>query len=133
MPEPVRLRVERLPTTLVVVRFGVTTLDDERLAQRVRADVRVRDTRDTMSLVEAVQLFDLKYDPNEVGGDMVVECWISYGPPARADDPSFDPRAGEWRGRRRPGGATPPRPGQTARRHPRVGAAERPAAAEAVA
>lgn len=34
--------------------------------------------------------FDLRYDPNEVGGDLVVECWISHGP--RADDASFDPQ-----------------------------------------
>lgn len=38
--------------------------------------------------------FDLSYDPNEVGGDMVVECWISQGP--RAGDPSFDPQPGDW-------------------------------------
>lgn len=36
---------------------------------------------------------DLIYDPNEVGGDLVVACLISQGP--RADDPSFDPRAGD--------------------------------------
>ena len=38
--------------------------------------------------------FDLEYDPNEVGGDMVVECWISQGP--RANDPCFDPQPGDW-------------------------------------
>jgi hypothetical protein len=34
--------------------------------------------------------YDLRYDPNEVGGDLVVECWISHSP--RADDPNFDPQ-----------------------------------------
>ena len=38
--------------------------------------------------------FDLLYDPNEVGADLVVECWISQGP--RAGDPDFDPRPGDW-------------------------------------
>jgi hypothetical protein len=38
--------------------------------------------------------YDLKYDPNEVGADMVVECWISQGP--RAGDAAFDPQAGDW-------------------------------------
>ena len=38
--------------------------------------------------------FDLSYDPNEVGGDMVVECWIRHGP--RADDATFDPQPGDW-------------------------------------
>jgi len=38
--------------------------------------------------------FDLTYDPNEVGGDMVVECWISHGP--HAHDPGFDPQPGQW-------------------------------------
>ena len=33
---------------------------------------------------------DLQYDPNEVGGDLVVECWISHGP--QAEDPGFDPQ-----------------------------------------
>lgn len=36
------------------------------------------------------EAFDLRYDPNEVGGDLVVECWISHGP--RADDAVFDPQ-----------------------------------------
>jgi hypothetical protein len=36
------------------------------------------------------EAFDLRYDPNEVGGDLVVECWISQGP--RAEDPGFDPQ-----------------------------------------
>lgn len=39
-------------------------------------------------------LFDLEYDPNEVGGDMIVECWISHGP--RGEDASFDPQPGDW-------------------------------------
>jgi len=37
--------------------------------------------------------YDLRYDPNEVGSDLVVECWISHGP--RADDDSFDPQAAD--------------------------------------
>lgn len=37
--------------------------------------------------------YDLWFDPNEVGGDLVVECWISHGP--RADDPGFDPQPGD--------------------------------------
>lgn len=36
---------------------------------------------------------DLSYDPNEIGPDCVVECWISHGP--RADDPTLDPQPGE--------------------------------------
>lgn len=36
---------------------------------------------------------DLLYDPNGIGPDCVVECWISHGP--RADDRSFDPRPGD--------------------------------------
>lgn len=36
------------------------------------------------------EAYDLRYDPNEVGGDLVVECWISHGP--RANDPGFDPQ-----------------------------------------
>lgn len=38
--------------------------------------------------------YDLLYDPNEVDGDSVVECWISQSP--RAGDDSFDPRVGDW-------------------------------------
>jgi hypothetical protein len=34
--------------------------------------------------------YDLQYDPNEVGPDLVVECWISHGP--RAHDHEFDPQ-----------------------------------------
>ena len=37
--------------------------------------------------------YDLWYDPNGVGADLVVECWISHGP--RADDPAFDPQPGD--------------------------------------
>ena len=47
-----------------------------------------------MPAVDTIGHFDLEYDPNEVGGDMVVECWISHGP--RADDSSFDPQPGDW-------------------------------------
>ncbi len=36
---------------------------------------------------------DLLYDPNEVGSDLVVLCWISQGP--RADDAGFDPLPGD--------------------------------------
>jgi hypothetical protein len=38
--------------------------------------------------------YDLLYDPNEVGADRVVECWISQGP--RAADADFDPQPGDW-------------------------------------
>jgi hypothetical protein len=37
--------------------------------------------------------YDLWFDPNQVGGDLVVECWISHGP--RAEDRSFDPQPGD--------------------------------------
>ncbi len=37
--------------------------------------------------------YDLWFDPNQVGGDLVVECWISHGP--RALDRSFDPQPGD--------------------------------------
>lgn len=36
---------------------------------------------------------DLVFDPNDVGPDCVVECWISQGP--RATDASFDPQPGD--------------------------------------
>ncbi len=36
---------------------------------------------------------DLVFDPNDVGPDCVVECWISQGP--RAADPTFDPQPGD--------------------------------------
>ena len=38
--------------------------------------------------------YDLWYDANSVGADLVVETWISHGP--RSSDPLFDPHAGEW-------------------------------------
>lgn len=38
--------------------------------------------------------YDLSYDPNEVGADMVVECWISQSP--HAGDGDFDPQPGDW-------------------------------------
>ena len=37
---------------------------------------------------------DLSYDPNEVGRDLVVDCWISQGP--RAIDVMFDPQPSDW-------------------------------------
>jgi hypothetical protein len=37
--------------------------------------------------------YDLTYDPNEVGPDLVVECRLHRGP--RADDPAFDPKPGD--------------------------------------
>jgi hypothetical protein len=37
--------------------------------------------------------YDLRYDPTEVGADMVVECWITQGP--RSSDTSFDPVVGD--------------------------------------
>lgn len=37
--------------------------------------------------------YDLWFDPHSVGGDMVVECWISHGP--RADDSAFVPAPGD--------------------------------------
>jgi hypothetical protein len=43
--------------------------------------------------VDSAAQYDLVYDPNEVGADLVVECWISQSP--RADDPSFDPQPGD--------------------------------------
>jgi len=38
--------------------------------------------------------YDLWYDPNNVGGDLVVECWISHGP--RSQDATFDPTPSDW-------------------------------------
>lgn len=38
--------------------------------------------------------YDLGFDPNEVGADLVTECWISQGP--RANDPTFDPQPSDW-------------------------------------
>jgi hypothetical protein len=37
--------------------------------------------------------YDLWYDPNVVGGDLVVEAWISHGP--RKSDAAFDPQPGD--------------------------------------
>jgi hypothetical protein len=37
--------------------------------------------------------YDLAFDPNDVGPDSVVECWISQGP--RAGDATFDPQPGD--------------------------------------
>ncbi len=37
--------------------------------------------------------YDLTYDPNEVGPDLVVECRLHRGP--RADDAAFDPSPGD--------------------------------------
>ncbi len=51
-------------------------------------------TGDSIETVDEVRTFDLEYDPNEVGGDMIVEYWISHGP--RADDTAFDPQPGDW-------------------------------------
>ncbi len=41
----------------------------------------------------AEQPYDLWFDPNAVGGDLVAQCWISHGP--RAADDRFDPRPGD--------------------------------------
>lgn len=38
--------------------------------------------------------YDLRYDANAVGADLVVETWISHGP--RANDATFDPQPGDW-------------------------------------
>ena len=38
--------------------------------------------------------YDLWYDATSVGGDLVVETWISHGP--RAEDATFDPQPGDW-------------------------------------
>ncbi len=38
--------------------------------------------------------YDLRYDANGVGADLVVETWISHSP--RATDVTFDPQAGDW-------------------------------------
>jgi hypothetical protein len=38
--------------------------------------------------------YDLTYDPNEVGPDLVVECWLPRGPRS-ALDPTFDPLPGD--------------------------------------
>lgn len=46
-----------------------------------------------IGVADAVGGYDLWYDPNSVGGDMVVECWVSHGP--RKDDTAFDPQPGD--------------------------------------
>ncbi len=38
--------------------------------------------------------YDLWYDATTVGGDLVVETWISHSP--RASDADFDPQPGDW-------------------------------------
>ena len=45
-----------------------------------------------MSTVDGEFDFDLRYYPNDVDADRIVECWISQGP--RADD-LFDPQPGD--------------------------------------
>lgn len=37
--------------------------------------------------------YDLSFDPNDVGPDLVVECWISQSP--RAGDDRFAPEPGD--------------------------------------
>ena len=37
--------------------------------------------------------YDLWFDPNAVGADLVVETWISHGP--RSGDDAFDPQPGD--------------------------------------
>jgi hypothetical protein len=44
-------------------------------------------------VIVAIDRYDLRYDPNGVGPDLVVECWISHGP--RAQDETFDPEPGD--------------------------------------
>lgn len=52
-------------------------------------------TRDTLKAIgQTSPPYDLWYDPNAVGGDLVVEAWISHGP--RAGDTGFDPQPGDW-------------------------------------
>lgn len=47
----------------------------------------------TLRVVDDAAPYDLWFDPNEVGADLVVECWVSHGP--RAADRSFDPAVGD--------------------------------------
>jgi len=47
-----------------------------------------------MTVVSEQVSYDLWFDPNLVGGDLAVECWISHGP--RAADASLDPQPGDW-------------------------------------
>jgi len=37
--------------------------------------------------------YDLSFDPNDVGPNLEVECWISQSP--RAGDRTFDPQPGD--------------------------------------
>jgi hypothetical protein len=53
----------------------------------------VRPTPDSLSVVDDSR-YDFWYDATAVGGDLVVETWISHGP--RADDACFDPQPGDW-------------------------------------
>lgn len=48
--------------------------------------------RPTMEVV-ITRTYDLWYDANTVGADLVVLCWISHGP--RREDVSFDPQPGD--------------------------------------
>lgn len=48
---------------------------------------------DTTMKAMAEDAYDLSYDPNEVGPDLVVECRIHRGP--RSSDPAFDPTPGD--------------------------------------
>lgn len=41
----------------------------------------------------ADESYDLWYDPNSVGGDLVALCWITHGP--RSNDKSFSPIVGD--------------------------------------
>lgn len=47
-----------------------------------------------ISTIEAMADYDLRFDPNDVGNDLVVQCWISQGP--LGDDATFDPQPGDW-------------------------------------
>jgi hypothetical protein len=46
-----------------------------------------------MVVVTGAHPYDLWYDANAVGSDLVVACWISHGP--HAGDESFDPQPGD--------------------------------------
>jgi len=56
---------------------------------------RRRSSRDLIGSIEPMddRPYDLSYDPNEVGPDLVVECWIPNSP--RADNATFDPVPGD--------------------------------------
>ena len=51
------------------------------------------DTGTLGSMAESSAPYDLWYDPNAVGGDLVVETWISHGP--HAGDDEFAPQPGD--------------------------------------